>query len=88
MKTRKNTLSPRISEPRPSGSRPASGRCRCVPAQPMRRISYRASLDLQPIVFLTNHLALPALTIAELYRCHWRIELFFKWIKQHLRIKA
>ena len=57
-------------------------------AAPARRISYRASLDVQPIVFLTNHLALPALTIAELYRCHWRIELFFKWIKQHLRIKA
>ena len=55
---------------------------------PARRISYRTSLDVKPLVFLTNHLALPALTIAELYRCRWRIELFFKWIKQHLRIKA
>ena len=37
---------------------------------------------------LTNQMTLPALTIAELYRCRWQIELFFKWIKQHLRIKA
>ena len=37
---------------------------------------------------LTNNFALPALTIAQLYRCRWQIELFFKWIKQHLRIKA
>jgi hypothetical protein len=40
------------------------------------------------LVFLTNHARLPALTIAQLYRCRWQIELFFKWIKQHLRIKA
>ena len=40
------------------------------------------------LVFLTNHLSLPALTIAQLYHCRWRIELFFKWIKQHLRIKT
>jgi IS4 transposase len=39
-------------------------------------------------VFLTNNFALPALTIAQLYRCRWQVELFFKWIKQHLRIKA
>ena len=39
-------------------------------------------------MFLTNNFALPALTIAELYRCRWEVELFFKWIKQHLRIKA
>ena len=38
-------------------------------------------------MFLTNNFALPALTIAELYRCRWQVELFFKWIKQHLRIK-
>jgi len=38
--------------------------------------------------FLTNHFSLPALTIAELYRYRWQVELFFKWIKQHLRIKA
>jgi IS4 transposase len=39
-------------------------------------------------VFLTNHSLLPALTIAQLYRSRWQIEIFFKWIKQHLRIKA
>jgi len=55
---------------------------------PARRVCYRPSLDVKPLVFLTNHLELPAHTIAELYRCRWRIELFFKWIKQHLRIKA
>ena len=40
------------------------------------------------LVFLTNNFVLPALTIAKLYKCQWQIELFFKWIKQHLRIKA
>ena len=39
-------------------------------------------------MFLTNNFTLPALTIAQLYHCRWQIELFFKWIKQHLRIKA
>jgi hypothetical protein len=39
------------------------------------------------LIFLTNNFALPALTITELYRCRWQVELFFKWIKQHLRIK-
>jgi len=40
------------------------------------------------LVFLTNNFVLPAVTIANLYRCRWQVELFFKWIKQHLRIKA
>ena len=40
------------------------------------------------MVFLTNNFTLPALTIAHLYKCRWRVELFFKWIKQYLRIKA
>jgi IS4 transposase len=40
------------------------------------------------MVFLTNNFALPALTITELYRCRWQVKLFFKWIKQHLRIKS
>jgi transposase len=52
----------------------------------LRRIRYRHA-DGNPLVFLTNHLSLPALTICELYRQRWQIELFFKWIKQHLRIK-
>ena len=42
----------------------------------------------QQLVFLTNNFALPAHTITQLYRCRWQVELFFKWIKQHLRIKA
>jgi IS4 transposase len=40
------------------------------------------------MVFLTNNMTLPAKTIADLYKSRWRVELFFKWIKQHLRIKA
>ena len=40
------------------------------------------------LVFLTNNFTLPALTITELYRCRWQVELFFKWIKQHLRLKV
>jgi IS4 transposase len=40
------------------------------------------------LVLLTNNFVLPAVTIADIYRCHWQVELFFKWIKQHLRIKA
>jgi hypothetical protein len=56
--------------------------------QPMRRIGYRDPETGQALVFLTNNFTVSALTIAQLYRCRWRIELFFKWIKQHLRIKA
>lgn len=54
----------------------------------LRRIRYRDPATGKTLVLLTNHLELPALTIAELYRCRWQVELFFKWIKQHLRIKA
>ena len=53
----------------------------------LRRIAYRDPLTGKKLVFLTNNFTLPALTIAHLYRCRWQIELFFKWIKQHLRIK-
>jgi hypothetical protein len=53
----------------------------------LRRIVYRDPERDKRLVFLTNHLALPAMTITELYRCRWQVELFFKWIKQHLRIK-
>jgi hypothetical protein len=52
-----------------------------------RRISYRDSDSGKALVFLTNNLDLPALRIAQLYKCRWRVELFFKWIKQNLRIK-
>jgi hypothetical protein len=52
----------------------------------LRRIRYRDS-EGRPYVFLTNHMTLPAITICDLYRVRWQVELFFKWIKQHLRIK-
>lgn len=54
----------------------------------LRRICYYDKEKNKRIVFLTNNFILPAGTIADLYRCRWQIELFFKWIKQHLRIKA
>jgi hypothetical protein len=53
----------------------------------LRRIRYRDQLTDQRLVFLTNNFTLPPLTIAQLYRSRWQVELFFKWIKQHLRIK-
>jgi hypothetical protein len=54
----------------------------------LRRIKYYDADKKKRLVFLTNNFLLPALTIAEIYRCRWQVELFFKWIKQHLRIKA
>lgn len=54
---------------------------------PLRRIRYKDSQTNKTLIFLTNNFALPALTIAQLYKCRWQVELFFKWIKQHLRIK-
>lgn len=54
----------------------------------LRRIKYRDPESDKTLVFLTNNFLLPALTIARLYRYRWQVELFFKWIKQHLRIKA
>ena len=56
--------------------------------QVLRRIGYRDRQTGKALVFLTNNFAVPALTIARLYQGRWQIELFFKWIKQHLRIKA
>jgi Domain of unknown function (DUF4372)/Transposase DDE domain len=53
----------------------------------LRRIRFKTD-EGKTLVFLTNNFALPALTITELYRCRWQVELFFKWIKQHLRIKS
>ena len=54
----------------------------------LRRIHYVDKETEQNLVFLTNCFTLPAITIAQLYKCRWQVELFFKWIKQHLRIKA
>ena len=56
--------------------------------QPLRRIKYYDEGTDKTFNFLTNHLAVSAPTVAELYRYRWRVELFFKWIKQHLRIKS
>ena len=53
----------------------------------LRRIKYFDAEKGRTFVFLTNQFTLPAITIAELYRYRWRVEIFFKWIKQHLRIK-
>jgi hypothetical protein len=53
----------------------------------LRRISFYDATTDHRLVFLTNNFVLPPLVIAQLYRCRWQVELFFKWIKQHLRIK-
>ena len=53
----------------------------------LRRIRFKDPVSGKTLVFLTNNTALPALTIAALYKSRWQVELFFKWIKQHLRIK-
>jgi hypothetical protein len=54
----------------------------------LRRIRYFDPETQKYLTFLTNNFSLPAITIAQLYKCRWQVELFFKWIKQHLRIKA
>src|SRR5450432_4440838 len=56
--------------------------------RPLRRIKFNDPETGKSLVFLTNNFALPAMTIARLYKYRWHVELFFKWIKQHLRIKA
>jgi len=56
--------------------------------EPLRKISYVDAETGKRLVFLTNNFNLPALTIAQIYKQRWQVELFFKWIKQHLRIKA
>ena len=53
----------------------------------LRRIRFKDPESGKTLVFLTNNTTLPALTIAALYKSRWQVELFFKWIKQHLRIK-
>jgi len=54
----------------------------------LRRIGFFDAERNKRLVFMTNNFTLPGLTIARLYKCRWQVELFFKWIKQHLRIKA
>jgi hypothetical protein len=55
--------------------------------EPLRRIRYHDAKTQKTFVFLTNNFLLPSLTIPQLYKCRWQVELFFKWIKQHLRIE-
>ncbi|MEK6755826.1 MAG: IS4 family transposase [Bacteroidota bacterium] len=54
----------------------------------LRRIGYTDPDTGKTLIFLTNNMTEPAITVAQLYRCRWQVELFFKWIKQHLRIKS
>jgi hypothetical protein len=54
----------------------------------LRRVGYVDATTQKRFSFLSNNFVLPALTITQLYKCRWQVELFFKWIKQHLRIKA
>jgi hypothetical protein len=55
---------------------------------PLRRVRYYDLKTSRQLVFLTNHLELPPLLVAQLYQQRWQVELFFRWLKQHLRIKA
>jgi hypothetical protein len=55
---------------------------------PLRRVTYFDADTNKRLKFLTNNFVLPAITITQIYKCRWQVELFFKWIKQHLRIKA
>lgn len=55
--------------------------------EPLRRIRYHDADTQKTLIFLTNNFLLPSLTIPQLYKCRWQVELFFKWVKQHLRIK-
>jgi hypothetical protein len=54
----------------------------------LRRVSYLDAETNKRLKFLTNNFVLPALTIAQTYKCRWQVELFFRWVKQHLRIKS
>jgi len=54
----------------------------------LRRIKFHDAETDKTLIFITNNFLLPSLTIAQLYKCRWQVELFFKWIKQHLRIKS
>ena len=56
--------------------------------EPLRRVRFRDPETQKQITLLSNRFSLPAATLGQLYRCRWQVELFFKWIKQHLRIKA
>ena len=65
----------------------AGGSAKAYP-EVLRRVSYLDMETKKRFKFLTNNFTLPALTITQIYKARWQVELFFKWIKQHLRIKA
>jgi len=67
---------------------PAGRKSRAQYPEPLRRVGFRDPDTGKRLTFLTNNFAVPARTVAELYRHRWRVELFFKWIKQHLRTKS
>ena len=66
----------------------SSARLKALYPQRLRRVSFRDETQARTLVFLTNNFALPAETIAALYKARWEIELFFKWLKQNLRVKT
>jgi len=66
----------------------SSFRSASIYPDPLRKVTYIDKETNKRLVFLTNNFTLPALTIAQIYKQRWQVELFFKWIKQHLRIKA
>ncbi len=68
--------------------RPSSQRSSIDYPDKLRRIKYHDATRGKTLVFLTNNFILPSMTIAELYRARWQVELFFKWIRQHLGIKS
>ena len=81
-------ISDHVGKPRPGYcQRYANRPDKKYPAK-IRRVRYRDAETGKRLTFLTNNFELPARTIADLYRARWRVELFFKWIKQHLRIKT
>lgn len=67
--------------------RPSAAKSRAAFPWPLRKVRYYDAENRRDFVFLTNHLTLPAVTIAKLYRARWQVELFFRWVKTHLRIK-
>jgi hypothetical protein len=66
----------------------ATVKARCDYPDQLRRVRYIDPTTMKRLTFLTNNFTLPALTIPQLYKSRWALELFFRWIKQHLRIKA
>jgi hypothetical protein len=88
MKKRWSYFIRKVYETDPLACPKCQGDLSAVAQAPLRRVKFKDPQSGKSLVFLTNNFALPTLTITQLYRLRWRIELFFKWIKQHLRIQA